>query len=76
MSEVIAVFGPTASGKSAVAEELAARLGTEAGVGGRDAGLSGAADPHEPTCTTDRGSSASGHSHTRARWGNTSTPCA
>jgi tRNA dimethylallyltransferase len=27
--EVIAIFGPTASGKSAVAEELAARLGTE-----------------------------------------------
>ncbi len=29
LSEVIAVFGPTASGKSAVAEVLAARLGTE-----------------------------------------------
>ena len=28
-AEVIAIFGPTASGKSAVAEELAARLGTE-----------------------------------------------
>ena len=27
--EVIAIFGPTASGKSGVAEELAARLGTE-----------------------------------------------
>jgi tRNA dimethylallyltransferase len=27
--EVVAIFGPTASGKSAVAEELAARLGTE-----------------------------------------------
>jgi tRNA dimethylallyltransferase len=27
--EVIAIFGPTASGKSAVAQELAARLGTE-----------------------------------------------
>ena len=29
VSDVIAVFGPTASGKSAVAEGLAARLGTE-----------------------------------------------
>jgi tRNA dimethylallyltransferase len=29
LREVIAVFGPTASGKSAVAEALAARLGTE-----------------------------------------------
>jgi tRNA dimethylallyltransferase len=29
LPEVIAVFGPTASGKSAVAEELAERLGTE-----------------------------------------------
>ena len=27
--EVVAIFGPTASGKSAVAQELAARLGTE-----------------------------------------------
>ena len=27
--EVVAVFGPTASGKSGVAEALAARLGTE-----------------------------------------------
>jgi len=29
MSEVVAIFGPTASGKSAVAEALADRLGTE-----------------------------------------------
>ena len=34
-SEVIAVFGPTASGKSAVAEHLADRLGTAPGLPGQ-----------------------------------------
>ncbi len=51
--EVVAVFGPTASGKSAVAEALADLLGT--GVVSADAlqVYRGLPDPHEPARPAD-----------------------
>ena len=54
MVAVIAVFGPTASGKTAVAEAVADRLGTEVVSCDAHAGLPRAADPDEPADAADR----------------------
>ena len=54
MVAVIAVFGPTASGKTAVAEEVADRLGTRGRLLRRDAGVPRAADPDQPAEPADR----------------------
>ena len=55
---VIGIFGPTASGKSGVAEAVAGAAPRRARLGRRDAGLRRPADPHEPARRTRRGSSA------------------
>ena len=53
---VIAVFGPTASGKSAVAEALARQDPRRAGLGRLGAALPRAVDPHQPVaCGPRRG---------------------
>ena len=53
MSRVVAIFGPTASGKTDVAEAIADRIPADARLRRRDAGLSRAADPHEPVGAPD-----------------------
>ena len=68
---VLAVFGPTASGKTAVAEAIADRIPAEPDLRRLHAGLPRPADPHEPVGPPNRARRRSGSSTTRRRWAST-----
>ena len=63
---VIAIFGPTASGKTAVARGDRRRHPVRGRLRRLDAGLPGPADPHEPARSPDRARRRSGRSTTKA----------